>query len=226
MTSLSRRQQELALVVLSSFLFLALVAYSYFKIYAPVKETNKQVVLSVANERDLLFALRKQKANTELLVSYNSQPLQRKVPVKPIEDVVLLQISKAEIKSDSLVKDVSFTLSDTALEGLPEDENNVHQMLTEVTLEVESYKSIQKFIDEIERMDRIFIIDSIQFQGTEEIRDIDAEETKLELNLSFSAYYRPDLIDLQNETPKVDAPMPANKVDPMPFNDGSKVGGE
>jgi len=204
MTNLSKRQKETALVVLSSFLFLALVAYSYFNIYAPVKETHKQMELSVANERDLLFALRKQKANTELLASSNSQPLQRKVPVKPIEDVVLLQISKAEIKSDSLVKNVTFTLSEAALEGLPEEENNVHQMLTEVTLEVESYKGIQKFIEEIERMDRIFIVDSIAFTGTEEVREIDAAENILELTLSFSAYYRPDLIDLQNETPKVD----------------------
>ena len=226
MTNLTKRQKETFLVVLSAVLFLAIVAYSYLTIYAPVKEVNNQMELTTANERDVLFALRKQKANSGKPETSSSQQLQRKVPVKPLEDVVLLQVGKAEIKSDSIVQDVTFTVSEFVLENLPENENNVHQLLTEVTLEADSYSSVKKFINEIEQMDRLFIVDEISFTGNEEIREEEIEAERIQLTVAFSAFYRPDLVDLQHESPKVNAPSPAGKVDPMPFNDGTKEGDE
>ena len=63
MTNLTKRQKEMALVVLSVILFISLSAYSYFLVYAPAKETNDQVKLTTSNERDVLFALLKQSAS-------------------------------------------------------------------------------------------------------------------------------------------------------------------
>ena len=69
-------------------------------------------------------------------------------------------------------------------------------------------------------MKRILIIDAIDFASNGEVTTADAEDEILEVTLSFSAFYRPDLIALADTLPKVDAPPPANKVDPLPKNDG------
>ena len=37
MTNLTKRQKEIALVILSSLFFIVLAAYAYFMVYAPVK---------------------------------------------------------------------------------------------------------------------------------------------------------------------------------------------
>ena len=108
MTNLTKRQKETALVILSVLLFISLAAYSYFILYVPVKETNEQMKLTTSNERDVLFALRKQSAAKGQTDTTSSQPLQRKVPSMPLEDAVLLQIGKAETKSGSMVQDITF----------------------------------------------------------------------------------------------------------------------
>ncbi len=160
-TNLTKRQKETALVVLSVLLFISLAAYSYFIVYAPAKETNEQMKLTTSNERDVLFALLKQSASKGQTDTTSSQPLQRKVPSMPLEDAVLLQIGKAEIKSGAIVQDITFSQGEFIIENPPENVENVNQLLTEVVLQSDSYTGIEKFVDEIEKMERIFIIDSI-----------------------------------------------------------------
>ena len=46
----------------------------------------------------------------------------------------------------------------------------------------------------------------------------------IEMTVAFSAFYRPDLVGLQHEVPKIDAPPASEKIDPTPFNDGVEVG--
>lgn len=224
MTNLTKRQKEMALVVLSVILFLSLGAYSYFLVYTPAKDTNEQVKLTTSNERDVLFALQKQSASNGQTDTASSQPLQRKVPTKPLEDAVVLQIGKAEIKSGVSVQGITFTQGEFVIENPPKLVENVSQLLTEVVLQSDSYIGIEKFVDEIEKMDRVFIIDSINFNVPEEIRKEELEKEFIEMTVSFSAFYRPDLIDLQIEAPKTNAPPPSEKIDPTPYNDGAKAG--
>src|SRR3954447_941696 len=99
MTNLTKHQKEIALVILSSLFFIVLAAYAYIMVYAPAKGENEQVKLMLSNEREVMYALRKQEAASGQVETVSSQPLQRKVPVKPLEDAVLLQIGQAEIKS-------------------------------------------------------------------------------------------------------------------------------
>ncbi|MBO0601327.1 hypothetical protein I2483_06610 [Sporosarcina sp. E16_3] len=224
MTNLTKRQKEIALVVLSVLLLLSIAAYSYVKVYTPAKETNEQIKLTTSNERDVYFALLKQSASNRKTDTASSQPLQRKVPTKPLEDAVMLQIGKAEIKSGAIVKEITFTQGDFMIENPPEMVGNVSQLLTEVVLQTDSYIGIEKFVDEIEKMERIFIIDSISFNMPQEIRDEEAAKEIIEMTVSFSAFYRPDLVDLQHEAPKTNAPPSSEKIDPTPFNDGTKEG--
>ena len=225
MTNMTKRQNEIILVILSVVLFFSLAAYSYFVVYVPDKEANDQVKVTTSNERDVLFALRKQAAATEETDMGSSQPLQRKVPTQPFEDAVLLQISKAEIKSGTTVRDVTFSQGVFIIEKPPKHVENVNQLLTEVVLQADSYIEIENFVDEIEKMDRIFIIDSIKFNTPGEIREQESVKEIVEMTISFSSFYRPDLTGLYHEAPKTNAPPPGEKIDPTPYNDGTKGGG-
>ena len=209
-------------MALSIVFLIALCLYSYFLIYAPVKEANDQMKQTIANERDVLFALRKQAAGQALSneTSGTSQPLQRKVPVKPLEEAVLLQVEKAEVKSGSFVLDVTFTHSDYVIENPPEHVENVSRLLTEEYLEAVSYLDVQKFIDEIEKMERVYVIESIMIDVPEELRDMESEVEPMQMTIAFNAFYRGDLIELEPEAPKTDAPLPADKADPTPYNSG------
>ena len=76
------------------------------------------------------------------------------------------------------------------------------QLLTEVSLEADSYLEVENFIDEIERMERIFIVDSINFIAPEETQEQSEADESMQMTVAFSAFYRPDLVDLQHEAPR------------------------
>ncbi|MCG3089252.1 pilus assembly protein PilO [Sporosarcina cyprini] len=218
MSNLSKRQKEMALVILSAVFLLSLSLFSYFRLYVPAKEANALAANTVSNERNVLIALEKQKAKVETAGYSSSRPLQAKVPVLPLDDKVLLQISEAEVKSGTVVEEVNFSREPLVLDPPSEDTASIQSLLVEVKLQAGNYAQVDRFIDVIEEMDRIFVVDSMEFTVPEELRTTSEEPRTLELAISFRAFYRPDLTALLDEAPKVDAPKPAAKDDPTPFN--------
>lgn len=218
MSNMSKRQKEMGLLVLAIVFLLALAAYSYFQIFAPAKESNERAAQTLANERDILFALQRQEAQQSPTGTSSSRPLQEKLPVKPLEDLILLQVQKAEVKSDTYVREVNFLLEEPIIENPPEQVENVRAVITEVRLAADAYRQIDRFIEEIESMERIFIMDRVEFTAPEEVRAVEQENGPMELIVTFHAFFRPDLGNLENEAPKVDAPIPAGKQDPTPIN--------
>jgi type IV pilus assembly protein PilO len=93
-----------------------------------------------------------------------------------------------------------------------------------VTLSVESltYEAVEKFIATLESLKRIVVVESITYSGGEEITTLDPEKVDEPLlyTLTVSAYYLPGLDDLIAELPKIDAPAPANKKNPLNANSG------
>ncbi|QTD41579.1 pilus assembly protein PilO [Sporosarcina sp. Te-1] len=226
MNNLSKRQKEMTLVILSVVFLLALSLFSYFRLYAPAKEANELAASSVSNERKVLFALEKQKAKVETSGYSSSRPLQTKVPVVPLDDKVLLQIGEAEVKSGMVVEEVNFTREPLVLDPPVEEAGAIQTLVAEVKLQAGTYGQVDRFIEELESMERIFIVDSLEFSAPEELRTTTEEVRTLELVLTFRAFYRPDLTDLSEEAPKVDAPKPAGKEDPTPFNSAELDGEE
>lgn len=226
MSRFSKKQKETFLIVVSALFFVALVSYTYYMVFTPVKQSTSQLKISVENEREILITLRKQIIEKAQADSTSTLRYQEKVPVKPLEDAVLLQVAMAEIKADGIVKDVSFEKSDFEILDPPESVENVSQLLTTVLLEVDSYSKIIRFVDEIEKMNRIFIVDSIQFAGPEEVREVESEDEIISLAVSFTAFYRADLENLLDEVPKINAPPGSQKNDPFPFNEWEEKGGK
>lgn len=214
----------MTLVVLAIVFLLSLVIYSYIKIYAPAKEANERAIQTLENERDVLFALERQEAQQNPARSSNSRPLQQKVPVKPLEDLILLQVQEAEVKSDTYLQEVNFSLENALIDNPPEHVTNVQAVITEVRLQTDSYSKIDRFIEEIESMERIYVMDAVEFSVPGEIRSDDEKVDFLELTVTFHAFYRPDLIELEDEAPKVDAPNPTGKKDPTPINQMPETG--
>lgn len=222
MSSMTKSQKEKALIALAVFFLLALGLYAYFLVYAPAKDAREQAQQSLRSERDVLMALQTQMKELPKGEPVSSLELQKKVSIEPLSELMVLQIEEAELLSGTRVEAIALTEADVALPVPVEGLENLKEVETTVTFTAENYNEITDFISEIETMERILVIESINFGANPEIREVVEETERLQVTLSFAAYYRPDLIALGDTVPKIDAPAPANKQDPLPANDGTE----
>lgn len=220
MNNLTRKQKEVGLIVLSSVFCLIMILYAYFTFYVPKKESLAVAEMTLTTDRQVLFALEQQLADQPEIPIVSSLELQKKVPVDPLTELVILQIEKAEVVSNSLVQSVGFSEGPFVIESPPEGVETLQQLLVNLSIETPTYATLEAFIDEIEKLDRILIVDNISFSSPGEVTAEESEPSKLQLSLSFTAFYRPDLVELLEEVPKVDTPPPADKTNPLPSNNG------
>lgn len=226
MSSMTRRQKERALIFLAILFLLAIAAYSYFLMYSPARDAKLQAEQLLTSEREVLMALEAQLKEVPEGEQISTSELQEKVAVEPLTELIVLQIEQAELMAGALVTDIAIAEEAVALPVPVEGLENLQQVNTTVTIEVPDYNGITTFIDEIESMKRIMIVENIDFSANDEVTAADAEEELLDVTLSFTAYYRPDLIALADTLPKVDAPAPAGKLNPLPQNDGTDLADE
>ncbi|WP_186763786.1 LysM peptidoglycan-binding domain-containing protein [Planomicrobium sp. CPCC 101079] len=223
MSNWTKRQKELALVIVATVLLAGSAAYSYFSLYAPARDARLQAEQLLSSEKEVLMALQAQQKAAPVAEKISTSALQQKVAVEPMADLILLQIEQAELISGTLVTAVNFTEAPLTLLQPVEGLENVQEIITTVEFNARDYKSITAFIKEIEAMERIMVIDSIDFASNEEITTQEQEGEPLTVSVSFSAFFRPDLIKLEDTLPKVDSPAPAKKSNPLPQNDGTDL---
>jgi type IV pilus assembly protein PilO len=220
MSNLTKKQKEIGLIVLSSLFCLIMIAYAYFTFFVPKKESLAVAETTLTTDRQVLFALEQQLADQPEIPIVSSLELQKKVPTDPLTELLILQIEKAEVVSESLVQSISFSEGPFVIEAPPEGVETLQQLLVTLSIETSTYATLEAFIDEIEKLDRILIVDNISFNSPGEVTTDEVDPAKLQLSLSFTAFYRPDLLELLDEGPKVDTPAPAEKSNPLPTNDG------
>lgn len=223
MSSLTKRQKEIAMIVIAVIVLLGSAAYSYFSLYAPAKEARLQSEQLLSSEKEVLMSLQAQQKSAPPTEKISTSDLQQKVSVDPLTDLILLQVEQAELISDTLVTSVNFAEAPVALAQPVEGLENVQEVLTTIEFNAADYKNITTFIKEIEAMERIMVVDSIDFSANPEVTKEDQEGEPLTVSVSFSAFYRPDLIKLEESLPKVDSPAPAKKSNPLPKNDGTDL---
>ena len=230
MSNLTRKQKEIGLIVIASLFSLIMIAYAYFTFFVPKKESLAVAETTLTTDRQVLFALEQQLADQPEIPIVSSLELQKKVPIDPLTELIILQIEKAEVVSDSLVQSIGFSEGPFVIEAPPEGVETLQQLLVNLSIETTNYATLEAFIDEIEKLDRILIVDNISFSSPGELTTEELEPAKLQLSLSFTAFYRPDLLELLDEGPKVDTPLPADKSNPLPSNeiidDGEVVSAE
>ena len=195
-------------------------------------------------------------------ITYQStMELQKKLPVKPLGDQLILELKKAEVISNSLILKMEITdeeLSDTeeagavqetnttddavdggtnsneteaeaetepvdGSESMPEEQSmtslplpqGIKKLSVKVTVEADDYEEFEAFIETVESSKRIMKIDRIDLVGSEEIISIEQNVEPLVYTVEISAFYSPDLIDLQEQLPDMETPQPADKDNPL-----------
>nr|WP_285858615.1 type II secretion system protein GspM [Bhargavaea ginsengi] len=215
-------RKETILVVLSALFLIALVLYSYFLLFQPARETRLQAQQTLQTERQVLSSLQQQAAGETESEPASTLPLQRRVPVSPAEEVVLLQVGKAEVVSGTEIQNVAFSTGEMVIENPPEGVASVSELLTTVQILSPDYGGILTFIEEVERLERITVTNSVTFSGPPERTEEAQEDEPIAMEITFSSFYRPDLTTLEGETPTAPAPAPSLKDDPFPFDDDTE----
>lgn len=228
MSNYSKSQKEKGLIILASIFLIALSAYSYFMVYVPTKETRIQAEQTLSSERDVLIALQTQFKELPETEKVNPRELQRKVSVEALTELIVLQIEQAELMSGTLVDNIGITEGLVELPVPVEGLENLQEVLTTVTVKADDYREITTFIERVEAMERIMIVEAINFSSGEEITTAEQvnEDDAIDVTLTFSAYFRPDLIALADTLPKVDTPTPAGKKNPLPDYNGVDLADE
>jgi len=241
------KKQGLIIGAVALILILFIVYAQFFKL-APLKTDLDLKQQSLESEQKLLEIVSQKNAEENQKTSEGTKELQKKLPVKPLQEQLILDLEKAETISDSKISSMSFskdvdvstatadqsnaenangqqTTTDTSQTAATQDTTAQQAASTQtagmkkmtISLSVESpkYKKFEKFIETLESLKRIIVVESISYSGGQEITSLDQEDQPLTYSLTISAFYMPTLNDLAGELPKIDAPKPAGKDNPL-----------
>ncbi|WP_226085436.1 pilus assembly protein PilO [Mesobacillus sp. S13] len=167
--------------------------------------------------------------------------LQKKLPVDPMVEQLVLDFEKAEVVSNSYITSMEFnqesseaptaqagetqgteTVTGEAVEPLKMPEG-IEKTAVTITVEADGYFELEKFIETLEKLKRLVMVDSISFSGPEEINSLSDEKSPIVMTLTINSYYLSGLDDLKEHNPKIETPAPANKRNPFPtFGDYSE----
>lgn len=177
-------------------------------------------------ELKMLELLQEQEAEQEEQLAEETTHLQRKIPVDPLIDQLLLDLQRVEALSNTFILDMYFVkdrpanlaeheVEDTEEVVETEDTEPLRQVSVDLSVVANSYEDLYQFLAEVDRLPRIVSIDSISFVGIEESMMIDDQIESLQFLVAISTYYYPELPELREELPKVIHPEPGEKSNPL-----------
>jgi type IV pilus assembly protein PilO len=89
------------------------------------------------------------------------------------------------------------------------------KMTVQLSVESPKYEGLEKFIETLESLQRLVVVEAITYSGGQEITSLSQEDAPISYSLTVSAFYMPTLADLAAEQPTIDAPAPAGKDNPL-----------
>ena len=231
-------------------LVVLVILYAQFFKLSPLKIDLVSKQQSLESEQKLLEIASQKKAEDTKKTSEDTKELQKKLPVKPLQEQLILDLEKAENLSNSKISSMSFskdadvtvaadqtnagnatgqqpatTQTDTTQAAATQDPSaqaaaspqtaGMKKLTVSLSVESPSYEKLEKFIATLESLQRIIVVESISYSGGQEITSLDQEDQPLTYSLTISAFYMPSLTDLAAELPKIDAPKPAGKDNPL-----------
>ncbi|SDM23430.1 hypothetical protein [Bacillus sp. OK048] len=236
------KKHKLTLLV-GILLIVLLVVFAQFLKLSPLKSDLEMKEQTLASEKKLLEVMGEKKLDETKKVTEDTRELQKKVPVSPLQEQFILDLEKAENVSNSKISSMSFskdadvlmepatppatestedpevkTIQETQAEqAVPAPTTGLKKLTVTLSVESPTYEDIEKFIETLESLKRIVVVESINYTGGEEVTTLDPEKVDepLSYTLTVTAYYLPGLDDLIAELPKIDAPAPANKKNPL-----------
>lgn len=239
----------------------------YFGAYYLFIKPVKAEISKLENSRDMYLSqigISGENPSTETKAPVHSVELQRKVPVSPMVEQLVLDLEKAETVSNSKIESVTFAesedaflppaepeavQSDTPADGaenseapadqsgntqsesadappaqpvsaqetaaLPAAPEGLKRILISLEVTSSHYFDMEAFISELENQQRVAKVDLLTFNGVKELTSLNQEGEPLKYSLQVSAFYMDTLQDLKDETPKVAAPEPGGKLNPL-----------
>jgi type IV pilus assembly protein PilO len=208
---------------------LLLIAFLNFFLIQPLEERIQY------QEEELAVQLKLQKAIETKVNSItdnetvDSTSLQKKIPVEPLTERLILDLEKAELISGSIIQSIIFERTDGSLteQGNEGSDGSVKEtqlppllkrLKMTMVVEAPSYFEMEEFLEEIESLERIVEINGLYFEGEEELKENmeGYNEDTITFELTASAFYIPELDDLKDGVPAIQSPSPSLKKDPFP----------
>jgi type IV pilus assembly protein PilO len=185
------------------------------KVVEDTRELQKRVPVTPLQEQFILDLERAETVSSSLVKSM-SFAKDVDVPVAPPAAAETAAASGETTNEDLEVK----TVQEVTAEQEAQAANTVtglKKLTISLSVESPTYEDLEKFISTLESLNRIVVVESISYTGGKEVTSLDSkkEEEKLTYSLTVSAYYLPTLNDLIADLPKIDAPGPANKKNPL-----------
>lgn len=204
----------------------------YYLTYAPKEARATQLQEEKRIEEQLIQVLEQQE-EIATATGNTTVELQRKIPVTPYLEQLILELEKAEVLSDSKIVNMSFGEGEflpasTTLEeyenmheeeGVIQEETYLPEGLKKVTVnlsvESEVYEDLTTFLTSLESLTRITQIESLSFSGQPEVTSTEQELEALTYSVTLSAFYHPELNDLVDDLPPLSVPEPSNRTNPF-----------
>ncbi|MFD2446223.1 type 4a pilus biogenesis protein PilO [Bacillus sp. CGMCC 1.16607] len=236
--TLQLNKKEKKILLFLFILIPLLLSLLYFNYVQPLKANVKTKRQQLHANEKLYAAVIDQKGGLQGTIEENTEYLQKRLPVKPLIDQFILDLEKAEILSNSTIVQMGFNSKNedetTALEDVAALNNQqaknteqvdpvqeetlpggIVKLPVDLLIESPSYYDLEKFLDTVEKLDRIVTVESVNFSGQPEITELQEEPQTIKYQVSLSIYYLPGLADLQKELPKIESGEPANKKNPL-----------
>ena len=174
------------------------------------RELQKKVPVSALQEQFILDLEKAENVSNSKILSMGFSK-DADVPMEPVTP------SASETAETTEVPEVKTVQETQAEQAAPATTTGLKKLTVNLSVESPKYEDIEKFIATLESLKRIVVVESINYSGGEEITTLDPEKVDepLSYTLTVSAYYLPGLDDLIAELPKIDAPAPANKKNPL-----------
>ncbi|TYR76832.1 hypothetical protein FZC79_03815 [Rossellomorea vietnamensis] len=115
MMNLQFDKREWLLIAGSLLLGILILTVVYFLLYNPIQKEIGLREQELETEEKLISLLQEKTSNIEQETFESSISLQKKVPVKPMTEKLLLDLEKAETISDSFVSSIQFAEGDVTL---------------------------------------------------------------------------------------------------------------
>ncbi|MFC0297030.1 pilus assembly protein PilO [Geobacillus jurassicus] len=221
------------LVFTGVFLLAALLfAAVYVFVLLPRYEQIDRLEAVVQSEKNVLAAMKKQAAVNREGTAESLAALQRKVPVRPFADQLLLAFQKAEYISDSRLLSVSFAEGQGAGEaasqgngnetenkasgnGAPALPSGIQSITAQLTVQSPSYYQLERFLEVLEQSERIVAIEGLTVTGPPELTSTADEVQPLTYSVTVRAFYAPKLEKWKQLAPVRDVPPPSGKDNPF-----------
>uniref|UniRef100_C5D5I1 Pilus assembly protein PilO n=1 Tax=Geobacillus sp. (strain WCH70) TaxID=471223 RepID=C5D5I1_GEOSW len=221
-------KRQLFILVLLLIVLGAAFSGLYFYMLYPRYQQIEELSNTIASEKKILAATRAEIAKQKSNLPESVVELQKKIPVKPLTEQLLLDLEKAEVVSDSTISSMTFNEEENATgeqqktdaSSKPEQSSSelpdgLKKVTVQLTVQSPSYYQLERFLQTLENLNRIVSIESLSFTGNPELTSVDTEVNPLTYSVTVSAFYYPKLAKLQNMLPQIDVPPPSKKRNPL-----------